>query len=99
MSDRANEIRRRLTVAFAPLHLDVFDDSASHAGHSGAMASGGAYFYVTVVSPVFEGKSLIQRHQMVYNALGDMMREEIHALSMKVFTPSEYRAKGKPIHE
>jgi len=51
----------------------------------------GQHFQAVIVSPAFEGKRLIQRHQLVYAALGDRMREEIHALSMKTLTPSEYQ--------
>ncbi len=50
----------------------------------------GRHFFATIVSPAFEGKSRIARHQQVYKALGDRMREEIHALSMKTLTPSEF---------
>ena len=51
----------------------------------------GRHFSAVIVSPAFEGKRLIQRHQLVYAALGDRMREEIHALSMKTLTPAEYQ--------
>lgn len=51
----------------------------------------GQHFQAVIVSPAFEGKRLIQRHQIVYAALGDRMREEIHALSMKTLTPEEYK--------
>jgi acid stress-induced BolA-like protein IbaG/YrbA len=51
----------------------------------------GQHFSAVIVSPVFAGKSRIQRHQIVYAALGDRMREEIHALSMKTLTPEEYQ--------
>nr|WP_307728705.1 BolA family protein [Massilia solisilvae] len=51
----------------------------------------GQHFFATIVSPAFEGKRPIQRHQLVYAALGERMREEIHALSMKTLTPSEYQ--------
>ena len=51
----------------------------------------GQHFFATIVSPNFEGKRLIQRHQLVYAALGDRMREEIHALSMKTLTPAEWQ--------
>jgi len=50
----------------------------------------GQHFTAVIVSPAFAGKSRIQRHQIVYAALGDRMREEIHALSMKTLTPDEY---------
>jgi acid stress-induced BolA-like protein IbaG/YrbA len=52
----------------------------------------GQHFQAVIVSPAFAGKRLIQRHQLVYAALGDRMREEIHALSMKTLTPEEYKA-------
>ena len=51
----------------------------------------GQHFFATIVSPDFEGKRLIQRHQLVYAALGDRMRAEIHALSMKTLTPAEWK--------
>nr|WP_229506245.1 MULTISPECIES: BolA family protein [unclassified Massilia] len=51
----------------------------------------GQHFQATIVSPAFAGKRLIQRHQLVYAALGDRMREEIHALSMKTLTPEEFQ--------
>ena len=54
----------------------------------------GQHFFATVVSPQFEGKRLIQRHQLVYAALGDRMREEMHALSMKTLTPDEWRTQA-----
>ncbi len=52
----------------------------------------GQHFEALIVSPLFEGKRLIQRHQIVYRALGDRMREEIHALSMRTLTPAEHAA-------
>jgi len=52
----------------------------------------GQHFFATIVSPNFEGKRLIQRHQLVYAALGDRMREEIHALSMRTLTPAEWQS-------
>ena len=51
----------------------------------------GQHFQALIVSPAFAGKRLIQRHQLVYAALGDRMREEIHALSMKTLTPEEFQ--------
>lgn len=54
----------------------------------------GAHFEAIIVSPQFEGKRLIARHQLVYKALGDRMREEIHALSMKTLTPQEHKAQN-----
>jgi acid stress-induced BolA-like protein IbaG/YrbA len=54
----------------------------------------GQHFTAVIVSPAFAGKRPIQRHQIVYAALGDRMREEIHALSMKTLTPEEFQAQG-----
>lgn len=90
MSERAEKIRRILEETFSPEHLEIQDDSAGHAGHAGAR-QGGGHFFVTLVSRAFEGKSAVRRHQLVYAALGDMMREEIHALGLKVFTPEEFQ--------
>jgi acid stress-induced BolA-like protein IbaG/YrbA len=50
----------------------------------------GQHFYATIVSSDFEGKRLIQRHQLVYSAMGDRMKAEVHALSIKAFTPEEF---------
>jgi acid stress-induced BolA-like protein IbaG/YrbA len=58
------------------------------------VAGDGQHFQALVVSPAFAGKSRIQRHQLVYAALGERMREEIHALSMKTLTPEEFAAGG-----
>lgn len=54
----------------------------------------GQHFFATIVSPAFEGKRLIQRHQMVYSAMGDRMKAEVHALSIKAFTPTEFLEKS-----
>ncbi|MDD5034298.1 MAG: BolA family transcriptional regulator [Methylococcaceae bacterium] len=91
MNPRVEEIRRRLAEAFEPTVLDIQDDSQSHAGHAGAAESGGGHFYATIVASAFEGKTLVRRHQSVYEALGEMMRADIHALSIKAFTPAEYQ--------
>ena len=87
-SERVEKIRQRLTDALHPESLDIEDDSASHAGH--ASAGGGGHFNVIIVSDKFDGLNLIKRHRMVYDAVGDMMNSEIHALSMKTYTPDEF---------
>lgn len=56
----------------------------------------GRHFFATIVSAEFEGKSRIARHQRVYQALGDRMREQIHALSMRTLTPAEHATGGDP---
>ncbi len=85
---RITLIRERLTAALSPIKLDIIDDSHKHAGHPGARGGGG-HFTVTIVADVFEGKGLLQRHRMVYAALGSAMQSEIHALSIQAHTPQE----------
>jgi BolA protein len=82
---RVEAIRQRLTEAFAPERLEIIDDSHKHAGH--ASAKGGGHFTVQIVAEAFEGKKLLERHRMVYDALGNLMQGEIHALSIKAEPP------------
>ncbi|MDD4914012.1 MAG: BolA family transcriptional regulator [Methylococcales bacterium] len=81
-------IRARLTETLNPELIEIIDQSPAHAGHAGNK-KGGGHYYVTIVADAFEGKSLIQRHQLIYQALDDMMKEEIHALGINALTPSE----------
>ncbi|MCX7066131.1 MAG: BolA family transcriptional regulator [Methylococcales bacterium] len=81
-------IRRSLTEAFMPELLEIIDNSAAHAGHAGAR-SGGGHYHVTIVAKAFDGKNLVQRHQLIYQALGDLMKQEIHALGINALSPSE----------
>ena len=85
---RTAMIRERLERELAPESLEIIDESASHAGHAGA-ASGGGHFIVHIVADAFRDKTLIQRHRLVYDALGDIMHREIHALSIQAKTPDE----------
>ncbi len=87
MSDREQMIRERLEAAFSPTELEIVDESHKHAGHAGAR--GGGHFIAHIVSEAFAGKSTIERHRMVYDAMGDLMNSEVHALSIKADTPSE----------
>lgn len=80
-------IRERLSP-LSPEQLDIEDESARHAGHEGAK-SGGGHYRLIIVSPQFEGQSSIARHRLVFNLLGEMMQKEIHAISIKAYTPSE----------
>jgi len=86
--ERADQIENRLREVFTPQKIEVRDDSRLHAGHEGAK-SGGGHFAVIIVSPQFQGKNAVQRHQMIYQALGEMMKKEIHALSIQALTPDE----------
>jgi BolA protein len=85
-SKRMEEIRQLLTSALNPENLEVIDESHKHAGHAGAK-SGKGHFVVNIISSCFEGKSLIEKHRMVYDALGNMMETDIHALSIKADVP------------
>jgi BolA protein len=89
MSDeRLSTLRARLTDALNPTEIEIIDESARHAGHAGA-ASGGGHYILHIVSDAFTGKNLIQRHRLVYDAVGDMMHSEIHALSIQARSPDE----------
>ena len=81
-------IKQLLTESLKPALLEIIDNSAAHAGHAGAK-SGGGHYHVTIVAEAFEGKSLVQRHQLIYKALGDMMKQQIHALGINALSPSE----------
>jgi BolA protein len=82
-----DEIRNRLSV-LAPERIELIDDSHLHAGHAGAR-SGGGHYQLDIVSAAFVGKNTVARHRLIYDALGDMMRQEIHALSIQARTPEE----------
>ena len=71
-----------------PLQLDIRDDSARHAGHGGPHKASG-HFDMTIVSSRFAGKRVMERHRMVYDALGPLMKRDIHALSIVAKTPEE----------
>lgn len=86
-------IRQLLNDALKPELLEIIDNSSAHAGHAGAR-SGGGHYHVTIVAEIFEGRSLVQRHQLIYNALGDMMKQQIHALGINALSPSE-ETKGR----
>lgn len=86
-TERIAAIQGKLTEAFAPTDLQIIDDSHQHAGH--ASAKGGGHYRVRLVSPAFTGKTTIQRHRMVYAALGTLMDSEIHAVSIQAYTPED----------
>ena len=85
---RVARIRAALQAAFAPVALDVVDDSARHAGHEGAR-DGRGHFNVEVVSAAFEGLGSLARHRAVYGALDALMATDIHALSIRAMTPDD----------
>ncbi len=80
-------IREKLT-ALEPQSIELLDESGLHAGHPGA-AGGGSHFRLAIASPHFQGKSMQERHRMVYSALGTLMGSRIHALAIRAMTPDE----------
>jgi BolA protein len=88
VTDVRERIEAILRGRFQPARLEIRDDSAAHAGHAGA-ASGGGHYDVLIVSAEFEGKSLLDRHRLVHDALRDLIGREIHALALKTRAPSE----------
>ncbi|SFO36661.1 BolA family protein [Nitrosospira briensis] len=80
-------IREKLSV-LEPVKIEILDESARHAGHAGAK-SGGGHYLLTIVSPKFAGKSALERHRLIYTVLQEMMHKNIHALSVKAYTPEE----------
>ena len=87
-----DNIKKTLTERFYPTHLEVHDDSAAHAGHPGA-SSGGGHYTVVIVAETFSTHSTVSRHRLVYAALHEEMKENIHALGLQAFTPSEWQSR------
>jgi BolA family transcriptional regulator, general stress-responsive regulator len=84
-----DRIRQKLTSAFAPLALEVVNDSHHHAGHAGSPGTGESHFTVKVVSAAFAGKSRLERHRMVNDALAEELKGRIHALAVSALAPGE----------
>ena len=93
MPEGTTERMRERLAALAPASISIADDSALHAGHAGA-ASGGGHYTLHLVSPRFEGKSRVERHRLVYDALADLMQREIHALAMVLLAPGETKRRA-----
>jgi BolA protein len=87
--NRAELIRTTLQSRLAADHVHVDDDSALHAGHLGA-AGGGGHFRVVIVSSRFDGLSRVAAQRLVFDALGELMAADIHALEMRTFTPDQW---------
>ncbi len=85
---REERLRRQLIARFAPLELEVEDDSHLHAGHAGA-AGGAGHFRIRIVAEAFRGISPVARHRLVYAALADMLKSEIHALGIEALPPAD----------
>ena len=85
----AAQIVQRLEAALAPSRLQVINDSESHRGHAGHDGSGESHFTVIVESPSFAGQNRVSRQRAVNHALGDLLREHIHALAIRARAPGE----------
>ena len=87
-AERCNQIERILSETFTPSKLLVRDQSHLHAGHAGAR-DGKGHFAVNIVAEVFAKSSRLERHRLIFDALGDMMDMDIHALTITAQTPDE----------
>jgi BolA protein len=85
---RALRLRERLQQRFAPLLLEIHDDTHHHAGHAGA-AGGQSHFRVRIVAEAFRAMPTLARHRLVYAAVDDMLKTEIHALAIEALPPAE----------
>jgi BolA protein len=83
-------IKKKLTDALTPIYLEINDNSDKHSGHAG-IQEGQKHCSITIVSSIFNGKTLIQRHRLVYAVLDELMKTEIHALSINTLTPDEFQ--------
>lgn len=85
----ATEMLRRLTSALSPTFIRLIDDSEKHRGHAGYNPAGESHFTLEIESADFAGKSRVERQRLVYRALGDLMRERVHALSIRATAPGD----------
>jgi len=85
----AAEMLRRLNSAVSPTQIELVDDSEQHRGHGGYNPAGESHFSLQIESPAFAGKNRVERQRMIYAALGDLMRERVHALSIRAIAPGE----------
>ena len=85
----ADEMLRRLNSSLHPSSIELVDDSEQHRGHGGYNPAGESHFSLRIESPAFAGKSRVERQRMIYSALGDLMRERVHALSIRATAPGE----------
>lgn len=85
----AQEMIERLTTALAPTRLILEDQSQQHIGHAGHDPRGESHFALTIECPAFAGLSRVQRQRRVYAALGELMRERVHALRIRATAPGE----------
>jgi len=85
----ATEMLQRLNSALSPTRLELTDDSEQHRGHGGYNPAGESHFSLRIESAAFAGKSRVERQRMIYAALGDLMHERVHALSIRASAPED----------
>jgi len=85
----ARDMIERLNAALSPSRLELHDQSDQHIGHAGHDPRGESHFALTIESPVFAGLNRVERQRKVYAALGELMRERVHALTIKASAPGE----------
>lgn len=88
----AREMLRRLNSALAASRVELTDDSENHRGHGGYNPAGESHFNLRIESPAFAGKSRVERQRMVHAALGDLLDQRVHALSIRATAPGESKA-------
>jgi len=81
-----NKIKEQINIS----KIEIINESAGHENHPGN--SGGGHYKALIISNDFEGKNLVERHQIIYQALGELMTNEIHAFSMKTMTENEFKS-------
>ena len=98
MSEPVESVRerviRKLQAELSPTHLEVVDESALHAGHASKPPGDETHFRVHIVSPLFEKRSLLARHRLVYTVLASEIQQHIHALSLTAQTPAEMQREA-----
>ena len=82
-------MREKLMIGLRPTRLDLVNESHLHEGHRSSPGTGESHFRVLVVSPAFEGRSRVERHRMVNEAVASLLRDSVHALAIKAYAPGE----------
>jgi BolA family transcriptional regulator, general stress-responsive regulator len=90
--DTRQTMELRLREKLAPTLLEIADESHKHVGHAGASAGG--HFSCVIVAAAFRGRSALERHRAVYDALGDLLQRGVHALALETFDPEEWQKRG-----
>ena len=85
----ATEMVRRLTSSLSPTRIELIDESEQHRGHAGHDPRGESHFALTIECASFAGQSRVERQRAIYAAIGELMEERVHALSIKAIAPEE----------